>query len=876
MTAGTRHRYVRGYRLRLRWLALLLCALPMLAIAKPGVSASTTAASTPNATIPPAGYMAPAPHATRVAGFFLNGRDSGQSITLLPLPQGGYAVDLDQFARRIGSLVQEQGPLLVLPTPLGNAQLQTAEAISHDQHRYFPIATLAKALGAKISFDEQEFALKTELPWNPGSTAPGAALSTQQVKPDIYAPSLSLSSWHSEAYYTRLGGTSTLSTYTDLGGALGPGFWRMRYYTNPGGQNRLSNYGWILDQGNGRWMLGEDQLALDPLLPYAQLTGAQYAWTNQPALAYGTAMGADQLVASQLQGGRTVSGGNGPPGGIAELRVNGQVVARTAIRLDGTWQFRDVLLRGDERVEVALYQRFGAGTPVRIESVNVASSAQALPAGTIISYGGVGADGNPFDPAVGTHGLGGFYQLRYGLSQRWTLGGAVQRAGGQDYGIVNAVGGFGSLGTWGMTLGRNGSASAWSLSGNGQSKNLSWSGYAIQRGANYFPDYTAAFYGRYATYTAASYDRYATLNWNVRPDLGLTLSGRDAYDPIYGQPIRFVKPGFSWRPYASLGLSAQPDYFGNYAWNASWLPGAHDQVSLSSYSGVSQAQWQHSFSDGYSTTLAATHDGYLGTRYSALLSGMWRGPRPVLWTAGLLQGRGRFGYLLDAAVEAMPGLSAHLQVQNDPLNAAIPGVGGLLVQFVMVADFAVTSSGLTRGSMGSYAARVGAISGRISGKLPANVHWSDLAGVPLLIDGRPRGKLDSNGHYLIANLAPGVYRVQLDAEHMPIDLVPDQAAPWVQVRAGVTTTADFHVSLRLGFAGRLTRAGQPLVNAPIEVIDAQGKVVKKIDSDQWGYYRVDDLPPGTYTVRADGASRSVTLRRAFLYQQDLAVAPAKN
>ncbi|MHB1618284.1 MAG: hypothetical protein ACYCUX_13655, partial [Metallibacterium sp.] len=108
MTAGTRHRCVRGCRLRLRWLSLPLCALPMLAIAKPGVGASTTV----NATIPPAGYVAPAPHATRVAGFFLNGRDSGQSITLLPLPQGGYAVDLDQFARRIGSLVQEQGPLL--------------------------------------------------------------------------------------------------------------------------------------------------------------------------------------------------------------------------------------------------------------------------------------------------------------------------------------------------------------------------------------------------------------------------------------------------------------------------------------------------------------------------------------------------------------------------------------------------------------------------------------------------------------------------------------------------------------------------------------------------------------------------------------------
>ena len=812
----------------------------------------------------PPSYIASASHQTQVAGFFLDGKDSGQSISLLPLPQGGYAVDLDQFARRIGTLVQAQGPLLILPTPLGNAQLQTAQAIQHDQHRYFPIAPLAKALGAKIAFDEQEFALKTELPWNPGSAAPGAALSARQVKPDIYAPSLSLSSWHSEAYFTRLGGSDTLSTYTDLGGALGPGFWRMSYYTNPGGQNRLSNYGWILDQGNGRWMLGEDQLALDPLLPYAQLTGAQYAWTNQPGLVYGAAVGADQLVASQLQGGRTVSGGDGPPGGIAELRINGKAIARTAIRLDGTWQFRDVLLRGDERVEVALYQRFGDGTPVRIQQVNVASSAQALPAGTVISYGGVGADGNPLDPAVGTHGLGGFYQLRYGLNQQWTLGSTVQRAGGQDYGIVNAVGGFGSLGTWGMTLGRNGSASAWSVSGNGQSKSVSWSGYAIQRGANYFPGYTAE-----------SYDRYATLNWNAQADLGLSLSGRDAYDPTLDQNVRFLKPGFSWRPYASLGLSAMPDYFGNYAWNASWLPDARDQVSLSRYSGVNQAQWQHSFRDGYSTTLAATHDGYLGTRYSALLSGLWRGPRPILWTAGLLQGRGRFGYLLDAAVEAIPGLSAHLQVQNDPLNAAIPGVGGLLVQFVLVADFAVTPSGLTRGSMGSYAARVGVIAGRVSGELPANVHWSDLAGVPLLVDGRPRGKLDRDGHYLIPNLAPGVYRVQLDAEHMPIDLVPDTAAPWVQVRAGVTTTADFHVSLRLGFAGRVTRDDQPLANVAIEILDAQGKAVKTLSSDQWGYYRVDDLPPGTYTVRADGTSRSVTLQRAFLYQQDLAVAPAR-
>ena len=839
-----------------RWICGLLSTLAILIAAQ--------AARAADAALPaPPGYIAESHHQTQVAGLILDGNDTGASVRLLPLARGGgYAVELDQFARRIGTLVQVQGPLLLLPTPLGTAQLQSAEAIRHDGKRYFSIAKLAAKLGARIVFDEQEFALKVDLPWNPGGSAQASVLTAAQVKPDIYAPSLSLSSWHSEAYYTRLGNSSALSSYTDLGGALGPGFWRLRYYTNPGGRNRLTDYGWILDQGNGRWLLGNDQLALDPLLPYADLTGVQYAWTNQPALVYGEAAGANQFVASQLQGGRVIRGSDGPPGGIAELRINGRAVARTAIRLDGTWAFRDVLLRGDQRVEVALYQRFGDGTPLRIEQVSVANSAQALPAGTIISYGGAGADGNPLDPAVGTHGLGGFYQLRYGLDQRWTLGSTVQRALGQNYGIVNAVGGFGALGTWGLTLGRNGSAGAWSLSGQGQTHNLSWTGYAIQRGANYFPGYLQS-----------SYDRYATLGWNASPDLGLNLSGRDAYDPIFGQRIRFVKPGFSWRPFDSLGVSAQPDYFGNYAWNANWLPGPRDQVSLSRYSGVSQEQWQHSFSDGYGSTLSATHDGYLGTRYSALLSGLWRGPRPVLWTAGMLQGRGHFGYLLDAAVEAIPGLSAHLQVQNDPLIAAQPGQNGLLVQFMLVADFAVTPSGLVRGGMDSYAARQGSIAGRVSGKLPANVHWSDLAGVPLLVDGRPHGRLDADGHYLIADLPPGVYRVQLDAEHLPIDLVPDRKAPWVQVRAGVTTTANFHISLQLGFAGRITRGTTPLANAPIEILDARGNIVQRTDSDAWGYYRIDGLMPGTYRVRVAGSTRVVTLTRSFLFQQNL-VLPA--
>ena len=856
MQEQTRHSGTRGW---LFAVALLLRA--GVAMASPAAAPAVAAAAF-NSPAPPS-YIADAAHKTTIAGFILNGRDTGESITLLPLPGGGYAVDLDQFARRIATIVEDRGPLLVLPTPLGNAELQRADLTVHDKLRFFPLKTLADTLGARLAFDEQEFALKADLPWSPGSEQAGAALTAQQVKPDIRAPELSLSSWHSEAYYTRSGASSTLNTFTDLGGALGPGFWRLRYYTNPGGQNRLTNYGWILDQGNSRWLLGHDQLALDPLLPYAELTGVQYAWTNRPGLVYGDSLAANQFVASQLQGGRAISGSDGPPGGIAELRINGQVVARTAIRLDGSWQFRDVLLRGDERVEVALYRRFGDGTPVRIESVSVANSAQALPAGTVISYGGVGVDGNPLDPTVGTHGAGGFYQWRYGVSQRLTVGATAQRANGGDYGMVNAVSGLGELGTWGVSLGRNGGAGAWSLSGNGQTAHYYWNAFAVHRDANYFQGIGAP-----------SDDRYAVVGWHATQNLDLTLTGRDVNDPVLGNHYRFVKPGFGWRPFDSLSLSAQPDYFGSYAYNLSWLPDARDEVSLSRYSGVSQAQWQRSLADGYSTTLAATRDGILGTRYSALLSGLWTGPRPILWSAGLLRGRGHFGYLLDAAVEAVPGLSAHLQLLDDPLSRSIPGSGGTLIQFVLVADFAVTPSGLTRGAFSAYAARVGAISGKVSGELPANVRWADLKGVPLLVNGRPRGKLDSDGHYLISNLPPGVYQVQLDAEHMPIDLVPSKASPWVEVRAGVTTTADFNVMLRLGLAGRVTRGGKPMPGAAVTALDARGAVVGKTVSDQWGYYRIDNLPPGSYSVRSDGITRSVTLTRSFLFRQNLA-APAK-
>ncbi|MHB1272888.1 MAG: MSCRAMM family protein [Rhodanobacter sp.] len=799
-----------------------------------------------------------------LVGVFVNGQDTGSDINLIQGSDHGYEADIDQFAATIKSRVRTTGTTLAIPTPLGDASLPATSIRHRGKARYVPITQLAKALAAIIRFNSGEFALTVKLPWTPDapSTGQSAAETMSNEKPDIRAPTVSLSAIHSEAYFSRLGGNDSLTTLTDLQGALGPGSWRTHILTSaPGDRQIMQNYGWTLDRGDNRFYLGHSQLALDPLLPYANLTGAQYAWSNRPEISYGEDLSNNQLVATQTLGGQALAGRDGPPGGIAELRINGKVVARTAIRLDGSWEFRDIVLRGTEFAEVALYQRFGDSTPTRVVPVNSATSPRSLPAGTLVSYAGLGADGNPLDPAIGTHGMGGFYQVRWGISDRLTVDASAQHANGRDYGVSNAIVGLGTLGTWGFGVARGGSASAWSVQGSGQHGMWFWNAYARQYGANYFPGVSAL-----------QSDRYGEFGAHVTTHLDVSLVGRDATDPFTDQHYRFVKPAVNWAVTDRFSVNARPDYNGSYIYAANWNVRNDTQLMLSRYVGISQLELVHALPNGMQLDLAATHDPLRGMRYSQTVSGLWTHAHPLTWSAGLLEGNRRIGYLLDAAMETLPGLSVHMQLYDDPTSNPGGINNGTTFQLSLVADFAVTSSGLARGNYSARAARRGAISGKVTGQLPDDVKWSDLAGIEVLIDGKPLGTLDGNGHYLVSDLPPGVYQLQMDSEKLPIDLLPPARHPLVEVRAGATTRADFAMLLRLGFAGRITRAdGSHPGGIKVVAVDGNGNIVGSSSTDARGYYRIDQLPPGTYTVRAGRAQRTVTLQRAFVYGQDLVV-----
>src|SRR5690606_32314934 len=67
---------------------------------------------------------------------------------------------------------------------------------------------------------------------------------------------------------------------------------------------------------------------------------------------------------------------------------------------------------------------------------------------------------------------------------------------------------------------------------------------------------------------------------------------------------------------------------------------------------------------------------------------------------------------------------------------------------------------------------------------------------------------------------------------------------------GAVTAVDFDMDLQLGFAGRIIRPdGEPAERTPLQVVDEQGVAVASVLTDDWGYYRVDGMPPGRYRLQ---------------------------
>lgn len=774
-----------------------------------------------------------------------------------------FLLPIARFAAWTGAKVEPRGGGWRLETSLGSVDLPPEALATAAGSVCLRSGYLTSKLAVRVAYDPAELSLKLDVPWRAeAELGPRPAA----IAPDVRAPRSSLATIREDASYIKEAGDTSTVTSTLLGGRLLGGAWRARYEDDLTGGRSLQDYIWTRTWDRTSVLLGRQIVQLHPLLSGVDLTGAQAVWTSQPPQVAGGSLDRGELVSRGAQPLATFDGA-GPPGGMAELRVDGIPVAHQSIGLDGRWEFLDVPLaaRRLSRVEILVYDRANLLVPIAIERREVNLNENVLPAGAFLHAAGAGVGGNAADDLFastpyGRRDLAGFYQFRYGLSSRLTVEGAAERVGGQN----QALAGFG------LRLSDTTVASAAVASGNGKPgayadfdmEESSWRLLArgLWQDRGFSGDGTDE---QQIGYAEATYRGFKGL------EFGLVASRQ----VIAGESTRFVGPAAYWQATRNLWLRAWPDVTGQYRADAFYQIAPWTRLTVSH-----QDDWLADLTsyldDRTRISFGAEAGGNVETRVSALLNltGIGRWAPDV--TLGAVVAGGRPGVVVGGSLPLTPGLLMRLDYESVPLSLPRGAPRGGRLFLGATADLTMAGRRLMPAAGAGYGTNRGAIAGRIVVAGAGQRRSYDLANQVVTVGGSVSAHTGAGGSFFIPNLAPGVYRVELDPENLPIELMPSSRPLAVEVAPGAVTRADLVVTPTYGIAGRVTDAGGIAVRGvSVELVDEHGRSLAGDTTDRFGLFRIDGVTPGTYTLRAAVSGRTVSrpvqVTNDFLFGQDL-------
>lgn len=798
----------------------------------------------------------------------LNGKEISQNIELEQSEGHALSVALTPLLSTMGLRGhQNENGRWIIDTPLGQAHLEPREITQSRGQTFAPLPLLSARMGCRIHFDEAEFALIIDTPWQDTSRTNTGTPVDASLLIDVSAPKISFSQWRTEFIALYSAGTTSESAVVDVGGALGEGYWQGEFSSNFSDQPNVQNLSWITDRGASRWLVGQQRVALHPLLPGFDLSGVQMAYANTSDYLHDQSSWNGQLVPYQAAPLSRIRG-EGPPGGVAELRLAGHVIARQPIGLDGHYEFRNISPTPSDtgQLQIAIYEFRDMGTPLRVEEVYPEASSLQTPKGTWIQFMGVGANGRAFDAQDPSNGNVGFYQIRYGVREGLTLDALAQTVDGQHYAVTGAAFSLGRLGNWAAYTGiGNKHAISYQLLGDGQWKSWFWRAHWLHQDADYRDTggiEHEARYGELGKYFGST----------------LRLSG------IYGlftdqntTQQSFAGVAADWRPMRQLTFNVRPDYQGNYAYSAGWYPTNRAHLSLTRFANRTEALGEYTIKSNYRLLGSIFEQENGERRHALLLNRGISGPSRITWTVGALHGQKSTGYFVEGGMELWPGLSARLQALKDPLNGFISATSPSFTLSI-IGDFAVTGSGLARGGFSPEFYRTGGISGVLQSALPTGMNGQVLSNIDITLDGQSRARTDNSGHFYIGNLKPGIYRLGLDPDNLPIELSGPENTRNIEVRAGATTRVDFKLALRLGCAGRVF-GYSPQQTLRVVAMSSDGKIQTEAKINASGYFRIDGLSPGPYRLvlqtenntQIPLSERVLELTDHFLFGQDFHV-----
>ena len=247
--------------------------------------------------------------------------------------------------------------------------------------------------------------------------------------------------------------------------------------------------------------------------------------------------------------------------------------------------------------------------------------------------------------------------------------------------------------------------------------------------------------------------------------------------------------------------------------------------------------------------------------------------------AGAVLTDGEPGLLLGGQIDLMPGIVARAQYESETVLDDTGFTQPERLMFSLFADLGVSRGRIVAAQMSSVREDRGGIAGAVKLEAPSGFPGYDLGDLAVLLDGRRVTRTREGGKFYIGNLRPGVYRLELGSENLPIELAPLLGVVHAEVAGAAVTRMDFVVRPEFGLAGRVRRAdGTPHAGQRVELVDDAGEIVQWAESDRFGLFRIDGVPIGVYTLRlADGEvpggvqapTRVVEIRDDFLFGQDL-------
>lgn len=752
---------------------------------------------------------------------------------------------------------------LSVRSSLGNINIPISETAVHPTDGLFlSTKTLRNKLNIRSEFSDENYSLHFDVPWSSGETG---KQQTQRIIDHHPPPGTLRSIYYENQLRMSASGSQESDNQLLTTGSAGNGLWLLSFTEAENNQIIAENYHWSVNTNNSLLRIGTNQAEISPLTPQFEFTGLQYAWSSSGIQKFITAdhsLDLDGFLSDDVRLLKTIKRDDGHPAGIALLKIDGHRVTAVRIGLDGQYEFKNIVYDTDhyQKVSIHIYESSASRKPIKIINVSQHAARRMLDQGEHFLRLGFGSMGNP--AANDQAGLQRFMLYRFGVSDRLTFHfGTQSNSSAETSGNAEIAGILASLGDhWALqaeyAAQKNSNSLTASLSGDYHDFNTKLTTKIYQKD-----------YGDAQPVTGQNHDARWRTFWRVHPQLKLGLYGRH-WQETSGTDQRYLLPAVFGNITDRFSFYARPEENGDYQLSANYHFKNH------------RFQATHVF-DAYSLIRHTIYDNQWRTWHIVAERNLTPGSDTQITTQldwyptkndqnfvemGFTHSETKKGVFFSWNTFTRPGIDIQLQYENYSYFNAEPSPSlWLRTRLNLVKSgnkYIPTEDRL-------HNLHYGTISGKL---IDASGEKMNLNGVTMRVDGKAFPEQATSGRYTINNLKPGIYEVSVDEDDLPIELAPKKRSAVVEVKASAVTNVDFRIDEYYGFAGYVSRNDKPLGNVALFVTGDTSQFEKEIASDRFGYYRIDDLPPGHYSVRVSGQSNqaiSVTLTDDFLFDQNI-------